>query len=85
MRCSFIPSEDIVNGFSGYTPSLAALSGASGPLASTGETLSTKHRDEVATSANSNVHIVHGALAVIVAGVVILAIGRGYLRNARIA
>ena len=69
----------------GYSPVLGGSAARSGQLASTTPTTVSRHVNAVPASAGSDTLIVHLALAVVVVAVIILMIGRGYLRNARIA
>lgn len=66
-----------------YSASLGDVPG-NGTLASTGGTVSTENHN-VAANAGGDKAALHYAVAVIVLGLVILLVGRGYLRNARIA
>lgn len=66
-----------------YSASLGDALG-SGALASTGDTTATVNHN-VAASAGGDKTALHYAVATVVVGVLLLAIGRGYLRNARIA
>lgn len=66
-----------------YSASLGDAPG-NGTLASTGGTVSTENHN-VAASGGGDRAALHYAVAVIVLGLLVLAIGRGYLRNARIA
>lgn len=47
--------------------------------------VTTENREVVANGMKADTHIVHTAVGVIVASIIILAFGRGYLRNARIS
>lgn len=66
-----------------YSASLGDALGA-GNLASTGDTAHTVNHN-VAASAGGDKSALHFAIAAVVVGLLVLAIGRGYLRNARIA
>lgn len=67
----------------GYTASLGAALG-SGALASTSDTTATVNHN-VAANAGGDKTALHFAVAAVVVGLLLLGIGRGYLRNARIA
>lgn len=66
-----------------YSASLGDALG-SGALASTGDTTATVNHN-VAASAGGDKSALHFAIAAVVVGLLLLGVGRGYLRNARIA
>lgn len=66
-----------------YSASLGDALGA-GNLASTSDTTATVNHN-VAATAGGDKTALHFAIAAVVVGLLVLAIGRGYLRNARIA
>lgn len=67
----------------GYTAALSPMS--SGAPASTGGNITTDKSDVVARGARADRSTLHIAIGVVVLAVVVLSVGRGYLRNARIA
>lgn len=68
----------------GYSPSLAGAFTGGAP-ASVGGNVTTENRNAVAAGAATSSGTLHVGIGVIVAAIVILALGRGWLRNARIA
>jgi hydrogenase-4 membrane subunit HyfE len=66
-----------------YSASLGDVPGA-GALASTAPTTSTQNHN-VAANAGGDRSALHFAVGVVVLGLLVLLVGRGYLRNARIA
>lgn len=65
-----------------YSASLGDVPG-SGALASTAPTVTTQHKNSAA-NAGGDTKALHLAIGVIVFALLVLLIGRGYLRNARV-
>lgn len=65
--------------------SAALTSATSGPPASTAPNVTNQHQNVGVADARADRTTLYWAIAVVVLGVVILSVGRGYLRNARIA
>lgn len=57
---------------------------ASGQLGSIQENVTTDNVNSVATGVTSKGNVVHGAVAVVATAVIVLVVGRGYLRNAKL-
>lgn len=68
--------------FGGYSANLGA---SSGDAASTGGNVTTENHNVAAAGVRADTGVVHWAVAVVVVALIVLGIGRGYLRNARIA
>lgn len=67
----------------GYSPAL--MFGGSGTPASVGPNVTTEHVNKAVADAQGDKTTVHISVAVVVLAVIVLSVGRGYLRNARIA
>lgn len=63
----------------------AALSLGAGDPASTAPNVTNQNHNVGVADARADKSTLHWAIAIVVLGVVILSVGRGYLRNARIA
>lgn len=68
----------------GYTASLGGSPAGGGTMASQQDTPHTQNQN-VTANAGGDKRALHYAIAVVIAGLVVLLIGRGYLRNAKIA
>jgi hypothetical protein len=68
----------------GYSPSIGG-SFQGGAPASSGGNVTTENREVVSNQARTSSSVLHIAIGAIVVAVLILAFGRGFLRNARIA
>lgn len=71
-------------GYSAAIP-LQGQAGPSGNLPTAQSNPSTENKNQAVADAKTSPTVVHEAVAVVVIAIILLLIGRGYLRNARIA